>query len=277
MLAAGLLPLAPLPASAAAPGTPAGYSRAAMTRTELAIVPEALGKVTKAGKVAGTIDAFVGDIVLPASTAAPNGYAGPAPTVAGRQRAAGSTAAATTAATVLHADRLRVTDVSPGPSGLRADIRTLIAMEENTSREARGYFRARLVYGTTTDYTWDTYHEADAFRVHRGDEDNSEADNCLDMFAPYEHCTWTKDPSGCRGPNPPCGAYQVVGTYRPKGNDPDLWLTEVQRYRFWHPVRNEWVTYASCETGDWLNGYLWQIGGNDVFSPQFCPWPVGSG
>jgi hypothetical protein len=239
MLVVGLLlSLVVVPALAAAPSTAAAYSRGALSRTELGMVPEALGKVTRAGKVAG-IDAAVGDIVLPASAAAPDGFAGSA-TSAGPMATGRATAAA---ATVLHAEVLDATPVAAGPGGQPARIRTLLAMEENTAKQARAYFRARLVYGSGTDITWPTYHQAVALRVHRSDPDNSEADGCGDAND-FEHCTWTADPSDCRGPNPPCDVYQRVGTYRPKGNSPDYWLTEVRDYKFWHPAQNQWQGVA---------------------------------
>jgi hypothetical protein len=264
-----LLPMAPLPAGAAPPSMPARYSRAVMDREELAMLPEALGKVTKAGKIAGTINAAVGDIVMPASAAAPDGYAGAAATVDDIQPAAGTnTAAAMAAATVLHAGDLNVIAAGSTSTGLPARIRTYFAMEENTSNQARGYFKARLVYGTTTDFTWSTYHEALRFRVHYEDQDNSSADGC--WHYPTYHCTWTKDPLGCRGPNPPCDAYIVVGTYRPKGNSPDRWVTEVQKYEFWQPAQNRWVPVGSC-TDSWIQGRWWLVGTNGSQIPEDCP------
>jgi hypothetical protein len=276
LVAGVLLPLVALPARAAPPSTAAWYSRAALSQDELAMVPEALGKVTRAGKVAGKIDAAVGDIVMPASASAPDAYAGPA-LHSGRTPEAGTPTAA--AATVLHADKLAVIGTSPGPSGLPARLRLLLAMQENTSKEARGYFRARLVYGLAgTDVTWPTYHQLHFFRVHRSDTDNSEADGCGDARL-LEHCTWTKDPADCRGPNPPCDAYQVVGTYRPKGNNPDLWLTEVYDYTFWHPADNQWIDILQCPPGPppgpWVQGYWWRVGDNAELVPTRCPWPEG--
>jgi hypothetical protein len=274
LVASILLPLVSLPATAAAPSGPAEYSRAAMSRNELAMLPGALGKVTKAGKVAGTIDAAMGDIVLPSNPTVPDGYAGRAPTMHGRYRTAGSTAAATAAATVLHAERLR--DVpAPGiaPDGTGPRIRTLIAMEENTSNQARGYFRARLVYGDAASITWRTYYELPEFRVHRGDEDNSEADGCLSITT-FDQCTWTKDPGDCRGPAPACDVYLVVGTYRPKGNSPDLWLTEVWGFQYWHPLLNAWFDYYNCVSTGWLNGYWWKVGTNQAINPAYCGYPT---
>ena len=270
MLVAGmLLALTPLPAVAARPSSPARYLRSAMDRDELAMLPQALGKVTKAGKVGGTINAAVGDIVLPASAAVPDEYAGAAPTAAGARSTARSSLATAAATTVLHAGRLVVTPAGSTSTGVPARIRTYFAMEENTSNQARGYFKARLVYGTTTDYTWSTYHQASAFRVHYADQDNSSADGCW-AYSNLRHCTWTKDPSDCRGPNPTCDAYLVVGTYRPKGNSPDWWVTEVQLYKFWHPYENRWVGVASC-TDSWMQGYQWNVGNNSGTIPPDCP------
>jgi hypothetical protein len=269
MVVAGmLLPLSPLPAVAAPLSTSARYSRAAMNRDELATLPEALGKVTKAGKIAGKISAAVGDIVLPASLAVPDGYAGAAATVNSIQRRATTAPATTAAATVLHAGRLIVIGAGSTSSGLPARIRTYFAMEENTSNQARGYFKARLVYGTTTDYTWSTYHQAFRFRVHYEDHDNSSADGCWTY--PNNQCTWTKDPSDCRGPNPTCDEYIVVGTYRPKGNSPDRWVTEVQLYQFWQPAENRWVAVGQC-TDSWMQGYWWHVGTNGSEIPEDCP------
>lgn len=275
LVAAMLLPLVPRPAVAAPPTTPAKYSRAAMSRDELAILPEALGKVIKTGKVAGTIDAAVGDIVMPASASVPDDYAGPAPTLDDTQRTAGTTPAATAAATVLHAYWLRVFQSGAGPGGQEARIRTLSAIEENTAKEARGYFRARLVYGDTGDTTWSTYHQLHFFRVHRGDQDNSEADGCAST--PNAHCTWTKDPPDCRGPSPTCDVYLVVGTYRPKGNGPDVWLTEVYDYQWWQPADNAWWRLVQCppDPPSWAQGQWWRVGDNASLNPSECPYRVG--
>jgi hypothetical protein len=170
---------APASASVAAP---TAQTTSVLTRQERADLPAGARKVTRAGLVHGTIPAQVGDIVL--------------------------------AATVLHASELFERHIDDfGPGGAEVNLRYQTAIEENTSNQVRGYWRFRLVYGPN-DTTWSTYHQATALRVHRDDRAPNQADGCLPYAA---HCTWTTDPSNCRGPGPTCDVYLRTSLYRAKG------------------------------------------------------------
>jgi hypothetical protein len=228
---------APAPASVAAP---AAQTTSVLTAQERADLPAGARKVTRAGLVHGTIPAQAGDIVL--------------------------------AATVLHASQTFETDVDgPGPGGAEVNLRFQSAIEENTSNQVRGYWRFRLVYGPN-DTTWSTYHQGVSLRVHRRDLGTNQADGCLGF---PEHCTWTTDPSDCRGPSPTCDYYIRTGTYRAKGDAEDRWLTEFKEYRFWHPGQNGWKLIYTCSTLDfWAQGLWWRVGGGTTV-PDRCPYPEG--
>jgi hypothetical protein len=212
-----------------------------LTTQERADLPAGARKVTRAGLVHGTIPAQVGDIVL--------------------------------AATVLHASQTFETDVDgPGPGGAEVNLRSQSAIEEDTSNRVRGFWRFRLVYGPN-DTTWSTYHQGVSLRVHRKDYAPNQADGCL--ASPPNHCTWTTDPSDCRGPNPTCDVYQRTGLYRAKGDAADWWLTEFKEYRFWHPGQNSWKLIFTCSTLDfWSQGLWWRVGGGTSV-PDTCPYPEG--
>jgi hypothetical protein len=212
-----------------------------LTRQERAELPAGARKVTRAGLVHGTIPAQVGDIVL--------------------------------AATVLHgSETLEFFIDNNGPAGAAVHLRVQSAIEENTSNQVRGYWRWRLVYGAN-DTTWATYHQGVSLRVHRRDLGTNQADGCLDY---PNHCTWTADPSDCRGPSPPCGYYIRTGMYRAKGDAADWWLTEFKEYRFWHPNRDVWILHHDpwCTDSLWSQGLWWKVGGGTSV-PDGCPYLVG--
>lgn len=291
-----------LPAASAAspPSSDAVYSRAAMTARERAIVNQALGKVTKAGKVAG-IDAQVGDYVLGCSV--PDNFSGQDPCPAADPGGSGpvqanttltdahaslvrtmapptaATLAATAAATtVLHASSLGTRDASPGPNNTLAEARTQLAIEENTSGGVRLYHRQSLAYGPAGDIStyWSTYHDATTVNVYKGDEDNNEADNCLGFYA--DHCSATADAGdSCRGgTGGPCTVWLRVGTYRAKGNGPNLWLTQTERPDFWHPILNNWYAAGRSCNSSYRVGYMWAVDGSPgPFPPAVCPVPNG--
>jgi hypothetical protein len=233
------------PASGSVAG-PTAQTASALTPQERADLPAGARKVTRAGLVHGTIPAQVGDIVL--------------------------------AATVLHGSRTFEFDIdNNGPGGAAVQLRVQLAIEENTSNQVRAYSRWRLVYGPN-DTTWATYHQGVRLRVHRRDFAPNQADGCL--ANPPDHCTWTADPSDCRGPNPPCGYYIRTGTYRAKGDANDWWLTEFMEYRFWHPNRNVFVLLQypinqTCASSIWVQGLFWRVGGGTSV-PSSCPYPEGA-
>jgi hypothetical protein len=228
---------APASASVAAP---TAQTTSVLTPQDRAGLPAGARKVTRAGLVHGTISAQVGDIVL--------------------------------AATVLHVYELHQVVLGPnGPGGADVHLRYLTAVEENTSNEVRGYWRFRLVYGAN-DTTWSTYHQGATLRVHRIDGGTNQADGCL---AYPNHCTWSKNPSDCLYPSPTCNAYQQTGTYRPKGDAADWWLTEFREYKVWHPNLDKWIfiwTYVCSNY--WLQGTWWEVGGAQR-EPTDCPVAVG--
>jgi hypothetical protein len=230
---------APAPASVAAP---AAQTTSVLTAQERADLPAGARKVTRAGLVHGTIPAQAGDIVL--------------------------------AATVLHASKTNSFDIdNNGPPGNSAvHLRMQRAIEENTSNQVRGYWRFRLVYGPN-DTTWSTYHQGVSLRVHREDRGTNQADGCLSFPL---HCTWTTDPSDCRGPSPPCGYYIRSGTYRAKGDAQDWWLTEFKEYRVWHPNTNRWepIYNPGCSDQWWHQGLWWQVRGSGR-AHIACPEVVG--
>jgi hypothetical protein len=224
---------APASASVAAP---TAQTIGVLTPQERAELPAGARKVTRAGLVHGTIPAQVGDIVL--------------------------------AATVLHASETHERFIDNyGPGFEAVNLRWRIAIEENTSNQVRGYWRFRLTYGANAT-TWPTYHQGARLRVHRDDREPNQADGCLPYAA---HCTWTTDPSDCRGPSPPCGVYQRVSLYRPKGDANDWWLTEFEAYWFWHPNRKDWypLNEDGCD-GAWLQGEWWEVG-LSTRHPAYCP------
>jgi hypothetical protein len=230
--------------SSASIAAPTAQTTSELTRQERADLPAGARKVTRAGLVHGTISAQVGDIVL--------------------------------AATVLHASQtIAIPWDNNGPGGQPVRVRIQRAIEENTSNQVRGYWRFRLVYGDTVDNTWATYHEGSLLRVHRWDDPPNQADNCLD---PPNHCTWSTDPSGCRGPGPPCGYYIRTSLYRAKGDAADWWLTEFREYQFWHPNGNKWETPSDVTCGGliWRQGLWWRVGGGTSV-PDICPYPEGTG
>lgn len=222
---------APASASVAAP---TAQTTGVLTPQERADLPAGARKVTRAGLVHGTIPARVGDIVL--------------------------------AATVLHASETFERHIDDfGPGGTEVNLRYQTAIEENTSNQVRGYWRFRLVYGPN-DTTWSTYHTATRLRVHRDDRAPNQADGCLPYAA---HCTWTADPSDCRGPAPPCDVYLRTSLYRPKGDANDWWLTEFYAYAFWHPNHDEFMLLPTA-CGYWLQGNWWKVGGS-IREPAYCP------
>jgi hypothetical protein len=230
----------PAPASASV-AAPTAQTTSVLTRQERADLPAGAHKVTRAGLVHGTIPAQVGDIVL--------------------------------ADTVLHGSKTTAQFIdNRGPGGQPVRLRYQRAIEENTSNQVRGYWRFRLVYGDTFDNTWSTYHEGEILRVHRWDDPPNQADGCLD---PPNHCTWSTNPSGCRGPGPTCDYYIRTSLYRPKGDAPDWWLTEFYLYQVWHPNLNAWwrLTQPGCNTY-WAQGLWWKVGGGTSV-PDGCPYLVG--
>jgi hypothetical protein len=231
---------APASASLAAP---TAETTSVLTPRERADLPAGARKVTRAGLVHGKIPAQIGDIVL--------------------------------AATVLHAsETIAIPWDNNGPGGQPVRVRIQRAIEENTSNQVRGYWRFRLVYGDTVDNTWATYHEGSLLRVHRWDGGTNQADGCL---APPNHCTWSIDPSGCRGSTgPPCGYYIRTSLYRAKGDAADWWLTEFREYQFWHPNLNKWETPSDVTCGGliWRQGLWWRVGGG-TSEPDICPYPEG--
>lgn len=254
-------------------------SKAAMNRDERAILPDATGKVTKRGLVAGTIVAEVGDFVLPPNAIQPDDEGGEVP---GSQIVNASMAAA--ASTVLHASNLWVVSAGTTSTGVPARLRILHAYEENTANEARAYYRQRLVYGTTTDYDWDTYHEQGLFRVHFVDVSATAGDGCGDFTNSsgtyvWEHCTWQKDPDGIRASegDAPQATYVVAGTYRAKGNGDDQWMLNIYDIRVWQPATDSWKLYANCGDGHWNTLTGWRVGDNaKTTASSICPIPIGS-
>jgi hypothetical protein len=231
---------APASASVAAP---TAQTTSVLTPQERADLPAGARKVTRAGLVHGTIPAQVGDIVL--------------------------------AATVLHASETH--QVGPldynGPGGTAVYVRYQTAIEENTSKQVRGYWRFRLVYGSN-ETTWSTYHQGGSLRMHRDDRGTNQADGCL---AYPNHCTWTADPSDCRGPGPTCGYYIRTGTYRAKGDASDWWLTEFKDYQVWHPNLNRWIFAWNYSCSNfWLQGPSWWQVGLSERAPADCPEIVGA-
>lgn len=272
-----VLAMTTAPALAQSSPPAASYSRAAMSKAEQKDFPHALGKVTKAGMVSGTIPAKVGDFVLGPCDQVPDEYAGPPPGCDNGTVSFASTAAVA-AATVLHADELTV--VPAGTNGnIPARFRMYSAWEENTSNDARAYWRQRLVYGSTSDYDWNTYHEQGQFRVHFSDESATAGDGCGTYAQNWSQCTWLKDPNGIRGDegDSPQATYVVTGTYRPKGNGNDTWGLNLFDVYVWQPYQNQWLRYWNCTGDHWRQALGWRVGDNSQLAPSdICPYPIGS-
>lgn len=219
---------APAGIAAGAIDSRAQFSQSAASTAERQMFgAELIGKVTKAGKV-GNIDAKLGDVVL-REVYVPGGR--------GARTALGP--ATLQAATVLHGQHIRTVNLSSTTN----DYRQVAAIQENQSKQVRGYNKGHLFHGSDLIAT---RHDIVHFMVWNYDYDSA-GDGC----GPYptgDPCNWRKDAlaSGT------VLDYYVLGTYRHKcgqegWNCDNVWWTQTETWVWEDPQRDFYVgTGITC-------------------------------
>jgi hypothetical protein len=218
--------------------SPAQFSQSAASKAERQTFgPELMGKVTRAGKV-GNIDAEIGDFIL-REAHVPGGR--------GARAALGP--ATVQAATVLHGQWSRLNFSSPGKS-----YRFVVAIQENQSKQVRGYAKGHLFYATSGKLAA-TSHQLAYLAVHNGDFDSA-GDGCGPYPTGFE-CVYSKNPANCDMPSS-CYDYYALGTYRHKCGQEgwgcnNSWATVTNDWRWWEPAIGAWDSVgATCS-------YRWNV------------------
>jgi len=218
--------------AAGAAGSPAQFGVSAASAAERQMFgPELIGKVTKAGKV-GNIDVRAGDVVL-REAQVPGGRGG--------RTALGP--ATTQAATVLHGEHIRTID----PQGTYLNYRIVVAVQENQSKEVRGYAKGHLYADTIVG----TDHSNDWFTVV-----NSDYDSAGDGCGPYptgSACTYTKGPNFGYPSQPD---FYILGQYRHKcgaagWNCNNTWATHTVVWEWVDPVLDAWLRVNETCSYNW--------------------------
>jgi hypothetical protein len=220
LLVAALALVIPAPASAQASVNKALASKSAMSKAERALLPDAAGKVTRAGKV-GNIQALAGDIVLADST-------------------------------VLHGPYTR-----NGTSSYDRDYRLVVATQENQSDQVRAYGKGHL-YNINTNTIVGTYHKAALLRATNFDYDSA-GDGC-GPYPSGSPCIYEKNPGNCDvgDPGAPCLDYYALGTYRHKCGQAgwgcnNIWGTLTGTWQWYDNHGPYWLQWgATCS-------YYWNV------------------